>query len=60
MQDWLGVTFVSKAASECNRVEAQHFERQALKKKRSLACVMREYYYFFLLTYYYNNNHKQI
>ena len=30
MLDWLGVTFVSKAASECDRFEALHCERQAL------------------------------
>ena len=43
MLDWpLGVTFVNKAAFECDRVEALHCERKALKKKRSLACVMRD------------------
>ena len=45
MLDWpLGVAFVSKAASECDRVEALHCERQALEKKRSLALLLLYYY----------------
>ena len=45
MLDWpLGVTFVSKAASERDRVEALHCERQALEKKRSLTSVTRDYF----------------
>ena len=44
MLEWLGVTFDSKAASECDRVAALYCERQALEKKRSLACVMRDYF----------------
>ena len=45
MLDWpLGVTFVSKATSKCDRVEALHIERQADEKKRSLTCVMRDYF----------------
>ena len=44
MLDWLGVTFVSKASSECDRVEALHCERQALEKIRSLTCVMRDHF----------------
>ena len=47
MLDWpLGVTFVSRAASEFDRVEALHCERQALEKKRSLTCAMRDYFEF--------------
>ena len=42
MLDWLGVTFVSKTSSECDRVEALHCDRQALAKN---------YYY-----YYYHTN----
>ena len=44
MLDWLGVTFVSKASYECDRVEALHCDRQALEKKRSLTCVMRDHF----------------
>ena len=44
MLDWLGVTFVSKTSCECERVEALHCDRQALEKKRSLTCVMRDHF----------------
>ena len=33
MLDWLGVTFVSKATSECDCIEALYCEQQALEKK---------------------------
>ena len=44
MLDWLGVTLVSEAASECDRVEAPHCERQALERKGSLTCIMRDHF----------------